>query len=112
MLPKQNRIPSYTISELFRSGMRRNIGYYQVIYKKNDATVPRFAIIVSTKISKHAVVRNRIKRLVSESIRHVFPKFSLRVDMLIIVKQNISEKQQTEVQTELINHLSDLRLIL
>ena len=37
--------------------------------KRNDAQTSRFAFIVSTKISKDAVDRNRFKRTMSDAVR-------------------------------------------
>ncbi|MEO5949581.1 MAG: ribonuclease P protein component [Candidatus Saccharimonas sp.] len=45
----------------------------------------RFAVIVSKKVHKAAVGRNRIRRRVYESIRAVQPQFESTIDLAVIV---------------------------
>lgn len=46
---------------------------------------PRFAVVVSKKVHKSAVGRNRIRRRVYEVIRHEMPKFNAVCDVAVIV---------------------------
>lgn len=68
----------------------------ELIYKKNTG-VPRFAFIVSTKIDKRATQRNRMRRTLSESVRHLLLTIQ-PVDGIIIAKKNFAELSQIEVE--------------
>lgn len=59
---------------------------FQVVYGKNNLSVSRFAFIVSTKIDKRATVRNRIKRLLRESVRLLLPNVPHGFDVIFIAK--------------------------
>ena len=66
------------------------------MYKKT-IDVPRFAFIVSTKIDKRATQRNRMRRTMSESVRHLLPHLS-PIDGIFLAKKNFAEFPQTEVE--------------
>lgn len=44
--------------------------YFRVLHRDNAGSASRLGLAVSTKVCKHAVGRNRLKRLVRESFRH------------------------------------------
>jgi ribonuclease P protein component len=55
-------------------------------YSNRDTTKPyRVAVVVSRKVSKSAVVRNRIRRRVYEQIRQLSPAFPGGLDMVFTV---------------------------
>jgi ribonuclease P protein component len=55
-------------------------------YSNRDITKPyRVAVVVSRKVSKSAVVRNRIRRRVYEQIRQLSPAFPGGLDMVFTV---------------------------
>ncbi len=58
---------------------------------------PRFAFIVSTKIDKRATVRNRMRRVLSESVRHLLPTIA-PIDGIFIAKKNFADLPQTDVE--------------
>jgi ribonuclease P protein component len=56
-------------------------------YVKNDKAVSRFAIIVSTKVSKNAVDRNKIRRQYKEILTKVLPSFPAGYDVLLLASK-------------------------
>ncbi|CAL4041877.1 Ribonuclease P protein component [Buchnera aphidicola (Takecallis arundicolens)] len=54
----------------------------------NKLSYPRLGIIISKKISKSAVKRNLIKRIIRESFR-IAQYYLLNLDFIILVKSNI-----------------------
>ena len=60
-------------------------------YKKTPG-VPRFAFVVSTKVDKRATVRNRIRRIYSESVRKLLPRIA-GCDAVVIVRKHIVATQ-------------------
>jgi len=65
---------------------------------KTTNPVSRFAVVVSKKIAKHAVDRNRIKRLVREAIQHLLPTIKPGFDFVLIAKTNFTEKKEKEIE--------------
>lgn len=66
---------------------------------KNNLGINRFGIVVSTKISKKAVVRNKIKRRIREIIRQINIKIGF--DIVIVAKQEIIDKNYQEIKNDL-----------
>lgn len=59
------------------------------IYNRKDRDESHFGFIISTKISKKAVIRNRIKRIMSEVIRQNLKKIKNGYDVLFLIKPSI-----------------------
>lgn len=97
MLPKSNRLPAIEIKKILRSGKRIGGREFQLVYAGGDAGNCRFAVIVSSAINKRAVARNRIKRLLRESVRHLITGIK-PVDAVLIAKKDFSKLKQTEVE--------------
>ncbi len=92
MLPQANRLPTPEIRVLLGKGKRIQIPSLQLVYTKNNVTTSRFAFIVSTKIDKRATARNRIRRLLRESVRLLLPNLPSGFDVVLIVKnKNVGE---------------------
>lgn len=56
-----------------------------LVYNENTRGFQRFAVVVSKKIAKSAVVRNRIRRRVYEAIRYELPDFNKKQDNIFVV---------------------------
>lgn len=61
---------------------------------------PRFAFIISTKISKKATQRNRAKRVLSEAVRGLLPKLKFSFDAVFLGKKSLIGKSFSEIQAE------------
>ncbi|MEK7592208.1 MAG: ribonuclease P protein component [Patescibacteria group bacterium] len=88
MFPKENRLPSYEISLLFRSGKSVSVDGLQLRYAIRMEKTKRFAVVVPLSVSKKAVVRNRMKRLVRESIRQILSILPGGIDAVILIKRS------------------------
>lgn len=63
MFPQKNRISKTSFSEIMKNSRVVHGSAFSLRYlKKNDASLPRFAFVVSKKVSKLAVERNKIRR--------------------------------------------------
>jgi ribonuclease P protein component len=58
-------------------------------FSRNEGKKPRFAVIVSTKTSKLAVERNRMKRQIRECLKELFRGVNEGVDVGISVKKGL-----------------------
>lgn len=70
MLPQKHRLKTFRdFKNLFTVGRFVKDGFISLKFSKNRLGVSRFAFIVSNKVSKNAVRRNKIKRRLREIIR-------------------------------------------
>jgi ribonuclease P protein component len=98
------------IAQVFQVGKYIHGKYVFIKYLPNEKTYPRVAISVSTKFFKQAVKRNRIKRLLRESIKLFNFKKIPSFDILIITKKTlVANIALSEIQKDINNifgHLS------
>lgn len=87
MLAKKYRFHGYgSLKYVFRNGRKarnRYLGLRVTYNPRREHT--RVAVIVSKKIHKSAVVRNRIRRRIYEVVRHELPRFGGAYDIAITV---------------------------
>jgi ribonuclease P protein component len=69
---------------LYRKGKKLRSKYFIIIFVANDIGFNRFAFIVSTKVDKRAVVRNKLKRRMREIIKANYEKIKPNFDFIII----------------------------
>ncbi|MFM2339491.1 MAG: Ribonuclease [Candidatus Parcubacteria bacterium] len=62
MLKKAERIPRGQFETIFKTGKRLHVPLCQLVYQV--APGPAFSVVVSKKVAKQAVVRNRLRRQV------------------------------------------------
>ena len=80
-----------------------------VIYRYNNLGFPRFLFIVSKKVSKKAVERNRAKRLLRELVRKYIKKLeNLSVDIVFIARKTILTKKLQDIEPEFKEFLKKL----
>ncbi len=70
------------------------------IYDRKDNEPSRFGFIISTKISKKAVIRNRIKRIIADVIRRNLDKLKSGHDVLFLVKPQIVKLEKETLEKE------------
>src|SRR3990170_7461426 len=66
-----------------------------------DQKPAQFGFIVSTKISKKATVRNRIKRLLRESVRSFLPDIPANTTVVVLVKRAAVDKGLGSIKEEM-----------
>lgn len=111
MLKKSHRLAKTThVKTVFAKGR----GFFDTLltikYLKRADTA-RFTVVVSTKVSKNAVDRNRIKRVLRECIRLHLPSLAAG-DYAIIVKPAAAKIASKELPGVLKNLLVSSRLLL
>jgi ribonuclease P protein component len=118
-LPKIHRLRRrQDFSAVYRSGLRRSTTHLtlRALYPFKDppllpddldeatqlSSVPtRLGISVSQKVSKRAVVRNRIKRQIRAAFHHFLPQLSLGWQIVVVVKPNATECGYEQILQEL-----------
>ncbi|MBZ1356643.1 MAG: ribonuclease P protein component [Candidatus Nealsonbacteria bacterium] len=98
MLSFENRLKKEKdFDRVFKEG--KGVVSDEVVIKfiKNDLNNNRFGFIVSKKVSKKAVRRNRIKRVLREQVRSIIQDMSVGWDVIIIARPKISENKSSDV---------------
>lgn len=91
------------INSVLRRGQKYYSRLFSAAFLPNTKENPRFCFIVSNKISKKATVRNRIKRLMRESVKQILLNIDKNYDIAISVRQktNIAELGLPEISADL-----------
>lgn len=112
MLAKKNRlVKEKDFKETFRSGRSfffKNLGIKAV---KNKLEVNRYGIIISTKISKKAVERNKLKRQIRQIIKSLDKKTISGFDLIIITLPGVINRDYFEIKKELKDGFIKLKLL-
>lgn len=99
MLPKNNRLKNKKeFKEVFRKGKGFEKDFLFLKVKKIESDKSKFGFIVSRKISKKAVARNKMKRRLREIVRKEFPKIKPGIDAVLVVKKDIEKKDFLEIK--------------
>ena len=101
MLPAKNRAPRSLFAELRakdRNVKRLESADFDILFKK-DGSPAKAGVVISKRIAKKAVLRNRIKRTVNEAIREELGQLGGQV--LIIVKRDISGLKVARVKEKI-----------
>ena len=112
MLKKNNRITkNKEFDTIFKGGRG---AYSQILGIKavqTDKETSRFGILISTKVSKKAVVRNRLKRQIREIIKQKLEKILPGRDCVIITLPQIKEADFAQIEEAINFCLKRLKLV-
>jgi len=113
MLSRKNKLKKDNdFKKVFKDGKYRQKDFIKVKFLKNNLSVNRFSFIVGLKISKKAVLRNKVKRRLEEIIRLNFEKIITGFDIIILIDKEILEKEYSEIEETLMNLLKESKLII
>ena len=94
---------------------KKGIGYKErflfLKIAKNGLNVSRFGFVVSQKVSKKAVIRNKIKRRLRELIRKNLPRIKSGFDGVFIVNRGLEIMNFLELEN-VINRILEKSSIL
>ena len=108
MLPSRWRLKDKKEFQLVLKKGNRLFGDLVIIRYSKQNKENKCAVIVSTKVSKNAVDRNRVKRLIRENMRKKFLLKMAGVWLVIIAKKDIIDKTFDQIGLEL-QHLFKVR---
>lgn len=109
---KFNIKDSERIEKVKKKGRLFQSKNFAIFYLPYDNLVhSSFAFIVSKNISKHATQRNRIKRVLSETIRQNLRYIKDGYDILFLPKGSIVKEQTGQIMNEVIMALRNANLI-
>lgn len=111
MLPKKFRLHNdKDIKRLVQGGKTFFLPQMTIKYQKNNHSGPRLAVVVSTKVDKRAVVRNRVKRQIREVLRLEVFKIKKDQDILFIVKKSCLDLNFAGIKKQINFALNTCRL--
>lgn len=99
MLPLKNRLKkNRDFQQIFKKGQFLREDFLTLKILPNGLKNSRFGFIISAKVSKKAVFRNKIKRWLKTAILLYLNKIQKPVDIIIIVKPGLEIKNFQEVK--------------
>jgi ribonuclease P protein component len=110
MLAKKYRLTKdKDIQNVLKKGKIFYHPFFNLKILKNNLQNPRFCIVISTKISKKAVVRNKVKRQLRAIIYKNLAKISQNYDLVILTKPAVTITQFEELEKALVSLLSKVK---
>lgn len=110
MLNKKNRLAK---DQDIKRTLAQGRGFFSPLFSLKflqSAGPARFAIVVSTKISKKAVKRNRLKRILREFIRHKIGRLVMG-DYMVIVRPKAAGQEESKILESLKELLEKLKFL-
>lgn len=94
--------------KIMDSGKLLKNKHYIIYYKDKEEKYYRFGISVSKKISKKAVIRNKLKRQIKSIIDNNKNIYQNSKDYIIILKKSCLEETYNELENSFINIMKQL----
>ncbi len=103
MLPQKNRLTKKSSFEKVKSEGRmfQSSSFGLLVLVRNDKKFSRFGFIVSTKVSKRAVKRNRIKRTFRLAVNGLLETVKDGYDFVFLVKKDAIEIKHDGLKKEI-----------
>lgn len=112
MLASTNRLPAKEIDIVKRDGKLFQRKFFGIcVINRSDISPSRFGFVVSTKISKFATIRNRIKRALRESVRYSLVNLNPGYDVVFLAKTVLTKVSTDEIMQEVQLSLRDLGIM-
>jgi ribonuclease P protein component len=101
MLPRKHRINRKLFEEVAKKGKSFSCPYFSVKIAPATENQSRFTFVVSSKISKKAVVRNKIKRRTRNIVAKLIPKIKKQINAIIFFKKGVETLTFAELQKQI-----------
>ena len=106
--PRQVRLlTARQFRNVFRGSNVSQDSHYRVKAILNDKNYPRLGLAVSRRVNKHAVVRNRIKRVVRERFR-LHRQALAGLDIVVVAKPAAAQADNKILSTSIDRHWQQL----
>lgn len=102
MLASKNRLrKKKDIERVLREGKSLKQDFVILKVKQNTINIARFVFIVSQKVSKKAVVRNKVKRRLREIIKEKMDIIEKGIDVSLIALSGIEKNSFQEIKVSI-----------
>ncbi len=91
MLKKANRLSKFNNLENLKSV---STPYFVLKYKREEEALARFGFVVSKKIDKRAVIRNKVKRKLQQAVRESLGNVLPYTFLIIAKRESIQEESK------------------
>lgn len=111
MLAKAGRlVKEKDFQRVFAQGKSFFVNELGIKAAKNDLAISRFGISVGLKVSKKAVIRNQVKRRLSEIFRLNLDKIKPGYDLVVVTLPGVEAKEYQELQEMVLKAIKKLNL--
>ena len=110
MLPKINKLKKEKdFEKLFKKGKSFKNGFLILKIVQNNLEESRFGFIVSQKVSKKAVLRNKVKRRLRDIVQQNMVKIKKGADVALIALPGLEKKNFLETKETLNKLLKNIK---
>ncbi|MDO4869642.1 MAG: ribonuclease P protein component [Bacillota bacterium] len=110
MLKKEILRKKEDFSLIYKKGNSIPDRYVVVFFRKNDLQYSRISFLASKKVG-NSVQRNRARRLMRESYRHICSRIKEGYDIILIARKSINGKKYDEVNRSIESALKKGKLL-
>jgi len=112
MLPREYKLKrDNDFKKVFKQGKYYRGNFIGIKFLRNSLESNQFAFIVSLKISKKAVIRNKIRRQLEEVVRLNFDQIKKGFNIVVMVDPQIIKEDYQKIEKELLNIFKKIELI-
>lgn len=113
MLPKKHRLNlKHSFQKIRTTGKRAFDDSLSIFWLYDEQTLNWQAnVAVPTRVTKIKPVRNRIQRLIMQSLRVNQNKYQNNLQLIILVNKDLSKMKQDEINTKLNAILTKTKII-
>ena len=106
MLSSDKKISSQEFNTFFKKGIRsssKNLSASLFFKEKEEKS--KFAVVISKKTAKTAVLRHQNKRIIYNIIRQLYPQFENIKYCFFLIKRDIKNVDEKELSKEILSIL-------
>lgn len=96
--------------KVFEKGKFYRNDFIKIRFLKNNLGITRFGIVISSKISKKAVSRNRVRRRLEEIIRIRLDQIRSGFDIVVLFEPEVIGKNYKQIEEVFVNLIEKAKL--
>lgn len=102
MISTKSRVPRLSIPYILKKGDSYHSELFIIRHTKNDGHNFRYRVIISKKLLREAVDRNKLRRQIYEAIRKNEEKAPTQgLDIILIPKKNILTRNYQQIEEDI-----------
>lgn len=108
-LTRKNRLSDKSeFREIFKEGGIINSRSFRIKFLPNQFNLSKFGVVISSKTLKKAVLRNKLRRRISEIIRLNISKIKAGYNIIVFVQSKALNQKIADLKEELFKDLSKI----